>query len=447
MRSRLISRVVAWTPRIRPRTIAPSGAVRPPSRQSLRGVDWLNFFIANVQTGFGPFIAVYLAGAGWTEFDIGSILSVAGFVGLLAQLPGGALVDWAQSKRLIATVAVLAIVLSALLLALSPIYPVVLAAEILHGVASSLLGPAIAAISLGLVGHRLISHRLARNARFASIGNGLAAAVMGALGFYFSDRAVFFFTALLGLPTLLALSWIRSEEIDPVQARGAVRENDREKTEPVSKLLRNRALMIFTGCAALFQLANAAMLPMMGSVLTARSSHWAIVLIAASLVLPQIIVAILAPLVGEGAERWGRRTLLLIGFGALPIRGVLFALVHNPYLLVATQLLDGISAAIFGIMVALVVADLTRGSGHFNLGQGIVGVAMGVGASLSTLLGGYVADRLSNPAAFLCLSGIALGAVVILYVWFPETRPENHIKPQTRGRRPQTAPVGKPAVP
>jgi MFS family permease len=185
---------------------------------------------------------------------------------------------------------------------------------------------------------------------------------------------------------------------------------------------------------------------MMGSVLTARSSHWAIVLIAASLVLPQIIVALLAPLVGEGAERWGRRTVLVIGFSALPVRGVLFALVHNPYLLVATQLLDGISAAIFGIMVALVVADLTRGSGHFNLGQGIVGVAMGVGASLSTLLGGYVADRLSNPAAFLCLSAIAFAAVVVIYAGFPETRPGGPAASPT-GWRPPPIAERKPAVP
>jgi predicted MFS family arabinose efflux permease len=442
----VIARVVAWvTIRRRPAAALP-GSARKASRSSHRGLDWLNFFIANVQTGFGPFIAVYLAGVGWTEFSIGSILSVAGLVGLITQLPAGALIDAVRSTRSIAALAALAITLSALMLALWPIYPVVLTAEILHGVASSLLGPAIAAISLGLVGHRLIARRFARNARFASIGNGLAAAVMGACGFYISNRAVFFFTAALGLPTLLALSWIRPAEIDPVQARGATRERDETKSEPFLKLLRNRGLLIFTFCAALFHLANAAMLPMMGSVLTARSSQWAIVLIAASLVLPQIVVALLAPLVGDRAERWGRRPLLLIGFGTLPIRGLLFALLRSPYLLVATQLLDGISAAVFGIVSAVVVADLTRGSGHFNLGQAIVGFAIGIGASLSTILGGYVADRFGNEAAFLCLSAVALMAVAIVYVWLPETRPGGPAGAPAPSRHPKQPSASTPAA-
>jgi predicted MFS family arabinose efflux permease len=298
----------------------------------------------------------------------------------------------------------------------------VLLAEILHGVASSLLGPAIAAISLGLVGHRLIARRFARNARFASIGNGIAAAAMGACGFYVSDRAVFFLTAALGIPALIALGWIRPSEINPARASGAVPENPLPRRERPGRLLRNRGLMIFAFCSALFQLANAAMLPLLGGILTARSSHWAIVLIAASLVLPQIIVALLAPLVGRSAETWGRKPLLLIGFSTLPIRGALFALVHSPYLLVAAQLLDGISAAVFAVMSTLVVADLTRGTGRFNLALGIVGVAIGIGASLSPTAAGFIADKFGHEAAFLCLSATALAAIGIVYVWMPETR-------------------------
>lgn len=399
--------------------------IKPPSPSltSLRALDWLNFFIANVQTGFGPFIAVYLTAQGWTEFHIGSVLSITGLVALITQLPAGALVDALRAKRVPAAAAALAITASALILAVWPTYSMVLIAEILHGLASSLLGPAIAAISLGLVGHRAIAERLGRNARFASIGNGIAATVMGVCGFYFSDRAVFFITAALGLPTLVALSLIRSTEIDPVRARGALPERGEPRAEPVVGLLRNRGLFIFAGCTALFQLANAAMLPLMGSVLTARSAEWAIVLIAVSIVLPQIVVAVLAPVVGRSAEQRGRKPMLLLGFLTLPVRGLLFAVAHSPYLMVATQLLDGISAAVFGVMTTLVVADLTRGTGHFNLGQSIVGVAIGVGASLSTILGGFIADRLGNEAAFLCLSAMALAAAGILAAWMPETRP------------------------
>ena len=152
--------------------------------------------------------------------------------------------------------------------------------------------------------------------------------------------------------------------------------SDKPRTKP-RELLHNRPLLIFAGCLLLFHLANAAMLPLMGSVVTMRSSHWATILIAACIVVPQLVVAALSPWIGQRAQIWGRRPLLLIGFAALPVRGLLFASVTDPEMLVVMQILDGITAAVFGVMVPLVVADLTRGTGHFNLGQGIVGTVTG----------------------------------------------------------------------
>jgi predicted MFS family arabinose efflux permease len=397
-------------------------ARRHPSRSSLRALDWLTFLIATLQTGFGPFVAVYLTARQWTELDIGSVLGAAGLVALASQVPAGALVDSIPSKRTIGLVAISAISVSALTLAIWPIYPMVLIAEVLHAVASSLLGPAVAAVSLGLVGHRAIADRLGRNARFASIGSGIAAAMMGACGYYLSDRAVFVATALLGIPALLVVNRIDPKEVDPRRACGAAEDHEPREAVHVGVLLRNRGLLVFVGCVALFQLANAAMLPIVGSMLTARSSQWAIVLIAVSIVLPQVVVATLAPLVASKAEQWGRRPLLLLGFAMLPVRGVLFALVASAYLIVAAQLFDGFAGAVFGVMTTLVVADLTKATGRFNFVQGVVGVATGIGASFSTILGGYVADGFGNTAAFLCLSSIATAALAGLYVWMPETR-------------------------
>ena len=139
----------------------------------------------------------------------------------------------------------------------------------------------------------------------------------------------------------------------------------------------------------------------------------------------QLVVAALSPWVGRRAEIWGRRPLLLIGFAALPIRGLLFAGVASPDLLLAVQLLDGITAAVFAVMVPLVVADLTRGTGHFNLGQGILGTATGIGASLSTTLAGYVTDRFGSSAAFAALAAIAFVGLVTLWRLMPETRPDD----------------------
>ena len=382
------------------------------------------FFVADVQTGFGPFVSVYLTAQRWTQIDIGLIISVSGFVSLIGQMPGGAVVDAARSERFVAGIAVAAICVSALTYAALPIFPAVFGAAILHAAASCLLGPAIAAISLGLVGHAAISERLGRNARFASIGNGLAAAAMGACGYFLSARAVFVVTVLLLVPALLALRRIAENEIDPERAHGAPPRHVAKKP-PTRRgaLMRNRPLLIFAGCLLLFHLANSAMLPLVGSVVTMKSARWATLIIAACIVVPQLVVAMLSPWVGTRAQIWGRRPLLLIGFAALPIRGMLFAFFSDPSLLLAVQILDGVTASVFAVMVPLVVADLTRGTGHFNLGQGILGTAAGIGASLSAALAGYVTDRFGFGAAFGSLAIIALAAFTLVWFLMPETRP------------------------
>ncbi len=396
-----------------------------PSPSSLRGLDWFIFFVADVQTGFGPFVSVYLTTQRWTQFDIGLVLSAAGFVSLIGQMPGGALVDAARSERFVAGVAIITISISALTYAAVPIFPVVLAGSILHALASCVLGPAMVAMSLGLVGHAAIGERLGRNARFASVGNGLAAAVMGACGYLLSARAVFIVTVLLLIPALLALRTISPAEIDPERAHGARPRQPKIKA-PIKpgELMHNRPLLIFAGCLLLFHLANGSMLPLMGSIMTMRSAHWATLLIAACIVVPQLVVAATSPWFGSRAEIWGRRPLLLIGFAALPIRGVLFALVSNPLALVAVQLLDGVTAAVFAVMVPLVVADLTRGTGRFNLGQGIIGTATGIGASLSATFAGYMTDRFGSMPAFAGLAVIALVGLTLLWFMMPETRPQ-----------------------
>ena len=349
---------------------------------------------------------------------------MSGAFALLGQVPAGVLVDAMTNKRLIAAIAAIAIAGCALALAVWPIFPLVLLAELLHGLASCLMTPAIAAISLGIVSRHQIGERLGRNARFASIGNGLAAALMGACGRLLSNRAVFVLAALLAVPALIALRRINPAEIDPVRARGGMPEaHPRTLKARLHGIADNKPLLIFGGCLVLFHLANGAMLPLMASVVTMRSREWATVLIAACIVAPQLLVAVLSPWIGRQAETWGRWPLLLAGFGALAIRGAFFIFVTSPYLLVPVQLLDGISAAVMGVMLPLVVADTTRGTGHFNAALGVVGTAGAIGASLSTTLAGYASDSFGSPAAFVCLAGIAAASALMVAGLMPETRP------------------------
>ncbi len=392
------------------------------SPASARGLDWFTFFLADIQTGFGPFVAIYLTAHEWAQLDIGLVLTAGGLVALAGQMPGGALVDAVRSARLVAGLAVAAICASAFALAVWPIFAVVLGARILHAAASCVLGPVIAALSLGLVGHAALGARLGRNAQFASIGNGVAAAAMGACGYLVSNQAVFFLTAALAAPAILALASIRASDLErPNDDRGG--RCIEVATVGLRSVAMDRRLLIFAGCILLFQLANAAMLPLMGGILTVRSSEWASTLIAACIVVPQLVVAGFAPSVGRVADSWGRRPLLLLCFAALAARAVLFAFVNSPYLVIAVQILDGVSAAVLGVMLPLVVADITRGTGRFNFALGVVGSAVGIGAAISTTVAGYTMDHFGSSVAFLGLACFAVCGLALVWLLLPETRP------------------------
>jgi MFS family permease len=247
---------------------------------------------------------------------------------------------------------------------------------------------------------------------------------MGACAYYISDRAAFILAASMALPALFALFHIRTHEIDPTRAHGGVaKPAERNPIAGLLRLFEIRPLVIFASCVALFQLANAAMLPLAASMMTLRSSRFATILVAISIVAPQLIVAVLSPWVGHKAEQWGRRPLLVLCFAALVIRGLLFASLINPYLLMGAQLLDGVSGAALAVLVPLIVADVSGDTGHFNLGQGAVGCAVGVGASISTTLAGYVSDRFDSPTAFLMMAAFGLIGLAAVSLAMPETRP------------------------
>ena len=393
------------------------------SQRSLRGLDWFAFFVADIQTGWGPFVATYLTSVAWTQFDIGLILTIGTITGLALQIPAGALVDRVPAKRLLAALAVASISASALLLAYWPIFSVVVAAKVLHAIASSLLGPTLVAVSLGLVGYASFSLRLGRNVRFLSFGNAIAAGVAGGIAYYFSNQAIFFLTAALGVPTLIALAQISSSEIDPELARGGIPKSGVGTWfDAISCLMRNRVLISFAATIMLFQLANAAMLPILAGILAVRTPETAALVLSICILVPQFVVVAIAPWIGVKAQNWGRRPLLLLTFFALSARGAIFAVTSDPYLLIAAQLLDGLSAASLGVLVPLIVADATRGSGHFNFAQGMIGAAVGIGASFSTTFAGFIADVSGAAIAFLLLACVGVAGLIFVFALVPETR-------------------------
>jgi MFS family permease len=396
-----------------------------PSGASLRALDGVNLLLAGALSGFGPYVAAFLAQQNWTQQNIGFVLTAGGFAGLLSQLPGGALLDAVRSKRILVALGAGMVAAGAVMIAIWPSFPLVLAALVLQGITGGFLGLAITAISLGLVGHAALAERLGRNQRFASMGGVFAAGLMGCIAYFLSYRAIFIAAAALVLPLLFALSRIQPSDIHFGRA-SCIPAHEGPGKPPraqLQSLWKTHGLLIFAGCVFLFQMANASMLPLAGEAFAYSKAASSSLIISALIMVPQIIVAIMAPWTGRRANMWGRRPLLLIGFAALPIRALVFACTTDPTILIATQILDGVSGTVLGVLTALTVADLTSGSGRFNLAQGFVGTISGIGASLSTTLSGLVAASFGRAAGFLGIAAVALAAVLLLWLLMPETHP------------------------
>ena len=398
----------------------------PASAQSRRGLDWMNFFIADVQTGFGTFVAFYLAQQGWSQDRVGVALAVGGIAGVLSQIPGGALADTLAWKRALAALGIVMIGAAALVLALAPSFPAVLAAEILHGSTAGIITPAIGAISLGLVGRRAMSLRTGRNYRYAAAGHVMTAALMGVAGSYFAPGAIFVAAGALCVPALIALATIRGEEIDYARARNAATGEHAGKVDRVFDLVRNRRLLLFAAAIMLFQLADASLLPLVGENLAATTHDHAALWMSGLIITPELIVAVLAPWVGFHSERRGRRPLLLIGFAVEPIRALILAATSAYPFLLAAQLLGGVSASIIGVLTVIVITDLTAGTGRFNLAQGAVGALSGLVAATSNVMAGYLVHTFGPATGFLATATAGGAATALLWVFLSETKPERY---------------------
>ncbi len=449
----------ARRPAPRSGALPPAADARKASRASLGGLSWINFLTALMQTAFGAFLAVYLTTRGWTRLDIGAVLSVGTAAAMVSQVPAGMLVDWVASKRAAAAGAVLAIMIASLLIAAAPWRGPVLAAQVLQGVAAAVLMPAIAALTLMLSRQERLGERLGRNVRFAAIGSALAAGLMGLVGAVFSYQAIYWFAALCALPCLAFIYRIRRADLESASRRAThaavVPPHQRRASQHrIRQVMFNPTLLLFAACTGLFQLGNAALLPLAAGALARDSgplpelllSHlWAALpplplrladlVVGAWIVAPQLLAAVLSPWFGRHAQVYGRRRILLLGLAMLPTRAFLFALAGNPLAMVAYQLLDGITAAILGLMIPLVVADITHGGGRFNLAIGVVGLVNGIGGTLSTTLGGALGEHIGDTGTFLCLGGVGLLACVLAALALPETHAATGPEPPPRASR------------
>jgi MFS family permease len=392
-----------------------------------RSLDAVNFLLADVRGALGPYLNVFLVTQRhWSQTEVGWVTTVSGLLGLVAQTPAGAMIDLTRRKRGVVVVALVVLAAGAATIFAAPVFWPVLLANTLMAVVGDVFGPAVAALTLGLYARQRLARRMGRNSAFDHAGNVAIAVAAGAVGYVFSQRAVFLMVPVFAMLAAAATLSIPGRAIDQDLARGLDDGGDTAEggqgPSGIRALVRSRPLVVFALCAMLFHFANAALLPLVGQKLAQSHPALATAMMSSCIVAAQLIMLPVALVVGRTADRVGRKPILLLGFAVLPVRAVLYTLSDSAPWLIGVQLLDGVGAGIFGAITPLVIADLMRGTGRYNLAQGAVATTQGVGASLSGLAAGIIVDHLGYSAAFLASGAAACVALAALFFAMPETK-------------------------
>jgi MFS family permease len=415
--------VTSWAP-----TCWKEKPVHTEADRIARPLDALNFFLADVRDGLGPYLAIYLLTVQkWDEASIGVVMSVAALAGIVAQTPAGALIDRSTAKRAVIIAAAIVVTLGSIVLPLYPGFLFVATTQALTGVAAAVFAPALAAITLGIVGPKAFARRIGRNEAFNHAGNAVAATLAGGFAYFFGPIVVFWLMAAMAAASIVATLAVPGDAIDDHVARGlgeATRGDAAQGDQPSGfrVLFTSRPLLVFAACTVMFHFANAAMLPLVGQKLALVNRELGTTLMSLCIVAAQLVMVPVAIVVGRTADVWGRKPIFACALAVLALRGVLYPLSDNPYWLVGVQTLDGVGAGIFGALFPLVVADLTRGTGHFNVSQGAIATAAGLGGALSTAAAGIIVVAAGYSAAFLSLATVAAVGLVLFVTLMPETR-------------------------
>ena len=392
-------------------------------------LDALNFLLADVRGALGPYLNVFLVTQQqWSQSEVGLVTTIGGLLGLAVKTPVGAAIDATRAKRglVIAALAVLAV--GATIIAAAPSFWPVLIANSVIAMVGDVFGPVIAALTLGLYAREQLARRIGRNCAFDHAGNVAIAVIAGGVGWALSQRAVFLLVPVFSVLAAAAVLSVPARAIDHERARGLephdVKDNDQSNPSRWKVIVECRPLVIFAGCALLFHFANAPLLPLVGQKLAFAHPDWATAMMSSCIIAAQLIMLPIALLVGYKADQWGRKPLFLVGFAILPVRAALYTLSSDSAWLIGVQLLDGVGAGIFGALTPLVLADLIRGTGRYNMAQGAVATVQGIGASTNGLVAGEIVDHFGYSAAFLTSGAAAVIALSVFAIAMPETAPK-----------------------
>jgi MFS family permease len=385
----------------------------------LYALEGLNFFMADVQAGIGPFLSVFLQAQGWHPESIGTVMTLGGIAGMLATSPAGALVDATHHKRGLIVAAGVMTTLASLALWVSHDFWMVAASQVLTAVTGAALGPAVAGVTLGIVRERGFDRQFARNQMANHAGNVVGAALSGWLGWRFGFGAVFALAGVFGAMTVLSTLLISRDSIDHDSARGLVASSssssssEHEHASGFRMLLACRPLLLLAAALAMFHLGNAAMLPLYGLAVVAAHQGDPSAFTAQTIVVAQLVMVAAAFFANRLIQRAGYWGVILITFLALPLRGLVAAMFITAWGVWPVQALDGIGAGLQSVAVPALVVRLLRGTGRVNVGQGVVMTVQGIGAALSPALGGALAQHFGYVTAFLALGAVSTGSLAL----------------------------------
>jgi MFS family permease len=405
----------------------------------------LNFFMADMQAGIGPFLGVFLLAHGWQSGLIGTVMTVGGVAGMLMTTPAGALVDATRRKKLYVIIPGICTVTASGIILLSQSFWLVTASQVATAVAGAAIGPAVSGITLGIVRQAGFNRQNGHNQALNHAGNMTGAGLSGLLGWQFGFTAVLLLAALFGILSIISVLMIPGAAIDDDEARGLHRSNeDNGKVGGLTVLLECKPLLILAAALALFHLGNGAMLPLYGLAVVANKQGDPAGFVAITIVVAQGMMILVSLIAMRLAEKEGYWLVLLISFIALPIRGIIAAHVMNKWGVYPVQILDGVGAGLQSVAVPGLVARILDGTGRVNVGQGAVMTVQGLGASLSPAIGGWMAQGIGYSAMFLILGSFALGSIALWLGFASVLKPACARRSQRHDRRMATALAGAP---
>ncbi|MBN9230018.1 MAG: MFS transporter [Legionella sp.] len=353
-------------------------------------------------------------------------LATTGIAGVLFQIPSGMIVDALRFKRSLIVFACTCIILSCVILLSQTSLYLIVAAQSLVGLAISIIPPSIAAITLGLVGKELFPLRVSINESIVHAGTLFAILIIGILAQFYGHAWIVYGTIMFSILALMPILFINPKEINYAAARELPliqNGNDEAQAAPIAliKIAQTKSILIFFSAVIVFHFANAAQLPLVGQELAKINPDNDSIFMAGCIVLAQIVMVGVAYFLGFIIDKVGRKPIFLFSFIFLILRSLLFSITENSFYLLIIQLLDGISAGIFGVMSVVIVSDLASGTGRFNLLLGALGLCVGLGSSLSNIIAGFITKMYGFQVGFISLSFIAFIGLVIYSFALKET--------------------------